>query len=413
MAVDPNTGQTVFDPRNLAAFMDPSAMAGIQSGLAQGDQQSQLAQAMLSRGYTPNSGGFGAIAQVLQSLAGMQMLKKSQENMQQVYQQQAQALSDAHKAQHTESQADLDAAEKRAIAQATGIHSGDLATDLANAPQMAAAAGMKSGAESQAQLPAQTALEKLKGGYTLAAANYLSRSVQGYSGRAGFRGDFARRRFKAAIANRAAPPIPQAAALNPKDQAAVDKRVPVLQDQVNKVDTALELAQNLKARMHAGDYGNTGGATGLYNSYAPTAVQTQGAQQLGTDAGNLILAAQGALQGTGSRGSVAQLRILQTSKPNAALDKESNINAIDTITKELQQARSAPAAELEHYGSGGTPTSWAQTSAKQATSAPATSSGGFKEGQIYTDAKGNKAMYQNAGNSWSNNGPLILLPLCR
>jgi hypothetical protein len=173
MAVDPNTGQTIIPINggaNLAGFMDPSMFGQIQSGQGQADQQSQLAQAMLQRGYTPNSGGFGAIAQMLQSAMGMKMLQDSQQKSQGLYQQYAQMQANAMAAKHAQDQGDADAAEKRAIAQATGIKEGDTQIGLKYAPQQSAADASAAAAKATALLPSESDKIRLETQGKIAAA---------------------------------------------------------------------------------------------------------------------------------------------------------------------------------------------------------------------------------------------------
>jgi hypothetical protein len=368
MATDPNTGQSIVNaPRfdqQFAGFLDPSAFGGLEAQQGQLGQQSALAQQMMQAGYIPRSGFGGALAQMVQAAIGAHMLKQSQSQQASLYQQQIDAMNKAAQAKHAQDIEDERNKTKfgtdEEIRKAGGTDEAKTLNALKYGDQTAAQSAKQKGLEAQATLPAQEALEKMRGGYQLAAAQISSAPFKEIQA-ALKSGAITPEQAQQAMQQKAVPP----SQIGVKDQVAIDKRIPVLQDQLTKVDTALQLAQEMKNKMHTGGYATNS----LYNTYAPDALKTSAAQQLGTDSGNLILAAQAALQGSGSRGSVAQLRVLQTSKPNVSLSAESNLNAIDKITAELERAKQMPAAELDHYGSGGTPTTWAQASAKL--SAPA------------------------------------------
>ena len=382
MAVDPRTGQTVisqpgFDMK-YAGYLDPETIAALQAQQGNADVQSQFADSLMQAGYVPSSGKMGAFAQGLQKVVGALMQKNAISQMQEVSAGQLKAANAAAQLKSKADEEDAIKKEQLAVKQAvdisTGSKEGETKLKLQYGPQLnaqdIALAGGKAKAESDAKSPNEMALEKLRGGYQIQAANISAGSSDPFRA---IKEALASGQITQDEANKAmkAKAVPATSELSPHDQAAIDKRIPVLQDQMNKVDTALDIAKNIKTRMQNDEY-SVGGATGLYNRITAghPALQTSGGQELGTDAGNLILAAQAALQGTGSRGSVAQLRILQTSKPNSALGLKANQNAIDSITKELENARAPLTAEADHYGNGGTPATWAQTSVKQPENKP-------------------------------------------
>ena len=102
MAVDPNTGQTVLNipgfDQKYAAFLDPNAIAQNAAQQNQLGMQSQLAQSLMSRGYIPNSGFGGALAQMAQAMIGMKMLQGSKDQMSDLYAKQLQAAQQAAQA---------------------------------------------------------------------------------------------------------------------------------------------------------------------------------------------------------------------------------------------------------------------------------------------------------------------------
>lgn len=159
MAVDPSTGQSVVNaPRfdqQYAGFLDPTSFGQISSEQNQLGTQSALAQQMMQAGYIPRSGFGGALAQMVQAAIGAHMLKSAQEQQAQLYQQQIQAMNQAAQAKHAQEQADLDAAEKRAIAQATGIDEGKVLNQLKYAKETAAADAAAAATKAQALLPTE------------------------------------------------------------------------------------------------------------------------------------------------------------------------------------------------------------------------------------------------------------------
>lgn len=379
---------------NLAPFYDPTALAQLQTDQLAYQRKAQLAQQLMQTGYTPNSGKFGVFAGIASMLGGKLAQDQNDSKLSDIVKRAIEAQSQAAAAQHAQQRDDeayktneeirKDAASKQAGLQyapmsyaanlggfdpRTGqvsidpkIQAVDIATKQAEAENAAkiAAANRQGPADPFADIKAALAQGVITPDQ---ARQAMAKKVTGDVG-----------------------------GLSPKDQQAIDKRLPVLQDQTNKIDTALDIANKMKGQMGAGGY-DVGGLSGLRNAYAPSYFQSTGGQELGTDAGNLILAAQSALQGTGSRGSVAQLKILEKSKPNAQMDATANQNSIDEIIKTLSKAREAPAAELEHYGNGGTPTTWAQKAAQMSAQPPAAgqpASGGKTVVRTGTDAQGNR-----------------------
>lgn len=154
MAVDPNTGQTVLPfSQGLAGFLDPQAYGAASAGQANAHMLGGLGQAMMSQGYIPNSGFGGAIAQMVQALVGSQMLKRAQSDYASQQQAMIQAEKDAENAKHTRDESDKDAASRRAINQALGIHGGEAEIDIGNAPRKYAAETAGKVAEQTALMP--------------------------------------------------------------------------------------------------------------------------------------------------------------------------------------------------------------------------------------------------------------------
>jgi hypothetical protein len=148
---------------------------------------------MLQAGYVPNSGRGGAIAQMIQALAGGMMLKKAQDQIAGLSSQQAEAMNKAYTAKHAQEQADLQAAADRSIYQKGGEKKAELAAasspeqtaaDAARLATMsgpeAAAAGAKAAAEAAAKLPGEKELEQMR---TASAANVASIGASATKGR--------------------------------------------------------------------------------------------------------------------------------------------------------------------------------------------------------------------------------------
>lgn len=185
MAVDPNTGQSVvnipgFDQR-YAGFVDPAAMGGLAAQQGQLGTQGQLAHAMLSQGYIPNSGFAGALTQGLQSMMGMIMLKKSQAQQAQLYQQQIQAMNDAALKQQAYEKQKATFMTDEEIRKAGGIAQGAEDIKLKNAPQEAINAANQAGLISNADQPNKLAQIAAEGRN---AANVASISANATKGRA-------------------------------------------------------------------------------------------------------------------------------------------------------------------------------------------------------------------------------------
>ncbi len=197
MATDPTTGQTILTPRfdqQYAGFLDPTQFGQIAAGQSQAGLLGQLGQQMLQAGYVPNSGRGGAIAQMIQALAGGMMLKKAQDQIAGLSSQQAEAANAAYTKKHAQEQADLQAAADRAIYQKTGEKKGELAAasspeqtaaDAARLATMsgpeAAAAGAKAAAEEAAKLPGEKELERMR---AASAANVAGIGANATKGRA-------------------------------------------------------------------------------------------------------------------------------------------------------------------------------------------------------------------------------------
>ena len=159
MALDPSTGQTIYDPETLAKLQAQQDQAGTQS---------ELARQLMQAGYVPNSGKLGAFSQGLQSMIGALMLQNSQSQMQEVYKGKIEAATAAEKAKRAQDLQDMTHKTDEEIRKGVGIAGGSAdakaQVDLKYGDQMGAqaanAAGLKAGAESSANLPNQEALAK-------------------------------------------------------------------------------------------------------------------------------------------------------------------------------------------------------------------------------------------------------------
>lgn len=397
MAVDPATGQSIVTPafdQNLAAFLNPQAFGQLQAQQGQLGQQGQLAQAMMSQGYTPNSGFAGALTQGAQAMMGMVMLKKSQEQQGQLYQQMLQQMSDAKKAQHDQMLADKQKEADIEAGKTVSIHKGEGDYDLSVAGQQNQNAASKAGLVASAELPSKLAVTTAEGKNSANAAYIGATAGQ-------------QQKVAEMKAAGATPEMIKAALVGPDaysmagtgmtkgDQAAIDRRIPDLQKTIDQHQTALGLVNEMQQKLASGSYDNAG-KVGFFNqavSKVPVmgqAFQTTGGQELGSDAANLVLAAQSAMNsGSGGRGSMLQLKTLQQGKPSTDKGPEANMAALDTIKKSLEGSLGPAQQEMAHYGSGGTPRSWAATQAAQAAQ-QAASSGGPKVVRTGTAPDGSK-----------------------
>jgi hypothetical protein len=349
-----------------AGFYDPSKMAQLGTDQANLQRNMALAKQFMQQGsqYIPNSGGVGIAAGLASLLRGHMLQSDANASMKDVLQRTFESENQAAAAKRAQDIQDEQRKVQENIQEAIGKSKAEkdyqksvvgegFIVDPNNPNASMAIPGF-----AQQQIGIKTAEAN-----AAAAANAKYREGRpdpfAEINRALAEGVITKAQADAAKAAKA---TGTQGGLAPKDQAAVDKRLPVLQDQTNKIDTAMEIAQQMKAKLDAGTYPSSlmERAAG---TMAPDVLKTTGAQEMNTDTNDLVLAAQSALQGSGNRGSVAQLKILQQSKPSIANSPEANKNAIDTIIKTLQTARSLPAAELEHYGQGGTPTTWSQHAA--------------------------------------------------
>jgi hypothetical protein len=185
MAVDPNTGQSVinipgFDQRN-AQFIDPSAIGSLVSQQQQLGQQSQLAQAMMQRGYIPNSGFGGALSQMVNAFMGMKMLKDQQGRMAGINQKILEATQTAAQKAHDQKIADDKFATDEAIRKEVGVDSGKKQFDFAHQGEEAALKGATAKAESDAQFGNQAKLEQMR---AASAANVAQIGANATKGRA-------------------------------------------------------------------------------------------------------------------------------------------------------------------------------------------------------------------------------------
>lgn len=197
MATDPTTGQTILTPRfdqAYAGFLDPTQFGQIAAGQSQAGLLGSLGQQLLQAGYVPNSGSKGAISQMIQALAGGLMLKRSQDQIAGLSQQQAQAMNDAEVKKHAQEQADLKTKTDELIRQAGGSKAAELAAasspaqTAADAARLAAlsgpeatAAGAKAAAEATAKLPGEKELEQMR---AASAANVAGIGANATKGRA-------------------------------------------------------------------------------------------------------------------------------------------------------------------------------------------------------------------------------------
>jgi hypothetical protein len=146
--------------------------------------------------------------------------------------------------------------------------------------------------------------------------------------------------------------------LTPREQAAVQARSRELQSQRDNAATALSAGQDILERFQNGDQYDDKGINRLRNNWLPTMLQSQGGQQLGTDANSYVNLYSGAMAGPGNRGSVLQLKTQLGAKINNALDIPSNTHAISESQQALQSKLAQIDDELNHYRSGGKPSTY-------------------------------------------------------
>lgn len=347
---------------SMAPYMNPDQMAQLQTDTLDYQRRNQLANALMSQGYVPNSGKFGMLAGIASMLGGKLAQSQNDSKLSDIIKRQYQADSEAAAAQREQQRQDemFKTNEEIRKAKSTagmeyipGVGFMDKMTgQITQNPDLTATEIATKKAEAENAAAATAKFREAPGAGEIAGLNYKIKLAQ--------QAGATPQQIQAMITGQQT-----VDGLSPKDQSAIDKRLPVLQDQANKIDTALQIATGMQDKLKKGVY-PTGFASRAFNSnsWTPEVMQSAGAQEMNTDTNALVLAAQAALQGSGNRGSVAQLKILQQSKPSIAKDPEANANAINEIINSLQKARSPVAAELEHYGNGGTPRTWSQVASK-------------------------------------------------
>jgi hypothetical protein len=187
--------------------------------------------------------------------------------------------------------------------------------------------------------------------------------------------------------------------LTPREQAATQARARELQSQRDNLTTALSAGQDILERFQNGDQYQDKGVDRLRNNILPTMLQSQGGQQLGTDANSYVNLYSGAMAGPGNRGSVLQLRTQLGAKINNALDIPSNVHAMTESQQAIASKLAQVDDELAHYAAGGKPSTYKGMGVGKVSAAGEAATPGSAakpiEGKVYIDANGNKARYVN------------------
>lgn len=92
---------------SLAPFMDPQAMGQLAADTADYQRRNQIANALMSQGYVPNSGKFGAIAGIASMLGGALAQRGNSERLSDLVARQMQADSQAAAAKRQQDLEDL------------------------------------------------------------------------------------------------------------------------------------------------------------------------------------------------------------------------------------------------------------------------------------------------------------------
>lgn len=162
-----------------------------------------------------------------------------------------------------------------------------------------------------------------------------------------------------------------------------DARVTELQDGITKAQAALDAIDAMKQNIDTGTYGQSGYGRAIRAGLPLPVMQGAGVVDMNKDAANLILAMQAAQASKGNRNSVLGLTTLKMGKPDPQAPDESNIHGLLSGRADIQKLYDNMTAEQEHYGQGGSPSTWAAAAAKLR-AAPRGGDGGHQVGDIVT-----------------------------
>lgn len=98
---------TAAQQGSLMPFMDPTAMGQLAQDTADYQRRQQIANAMMSQGYVPNSGRFGVLAGLLSGLGGALANSQNQQKLSDIVTRQMQAESQAMAAKRQQDWEDL------------------------------------------------------------------------------------------------------------------------------------------------------------------------------------------------------------------------------------------------------------------------------------------------------------------
>lgn len=166
-----------------------------------------------------------------------------------------------------------------------------------------------------------------------------------------------------------------------------DARVAELQDGITKAQVALDAIDAMKQNIESGTYGKSG-MVRSFETNLPIGLQPAGIQSMTKDTNNLVLAIQAAQASKGNRNSVLGLKTLQLGKPDPAGADPANIHGLMGNRQEIQTMLDNMTAESEHYGAGGSPTTWATAAAKlRAAKGGGNATGGARPAGLPASAK--------------------------
>lgn len=105
--IQPQSMGTAAQQGSLMPFMDPTAMGQLAQDTADYQRRQQIANAMMSQGYVPNSGRFGVLAGLLSGLGGALANSQNQQKLSDIVTRQMQAESQAAAAKRQQDLEDL------------------------------------------------------------------------------------------------------------------------------------------------------------------------------------------------------------------------------------------------------------------------------------------------------------------
>lgn len=189
------------------------------------------------------------------------------------------------------------------------------------------------------------------------------------------------------------------------DATATAKRGADISTQLDKIDANRDSITNMLNGFQTGTYNTGNSAQQQYNSMAPRALRSDATNELDAGTNSLVLSTLASLKNT--RGSNMISGIVQKSKIGVDQGDVANIAILNHMLSATDVGRAQLAAEAQHYGKGGTLSSWnalrgASGGPGGAPNPDGSAAGGFVNGHTYKDANGNQAVYNNG--QWTPTG---------